>query len=630
MAEGMFGGMPGGDEEKPEVEAPEPLAGAEAFAAAVAAKLAGGDPEVARDTSAFLKEQTELLKVQKEHLRDEHAARLHFLQGQAREVDLRRFGLRLRVSFQLFLALLATAIGIGLLVMVRDAVTSRSVVIDSFDAPPSLAVNGLSGKVVAAGLLDVLTRIQAANRSGVEQRALSNAWTNEISIEVPETGISIGQIQRMLKTRFGHDQHIDGDLVQTETGGLVLTVRGTGILPKSFIDEMRNLEKLLTQAGEYVYGQSQPGLWTAYLSNNDRDEDAIRFAQSAYMTADLSERPYILNYWANAISDRGGEGWARDALSLYREAFRLNPDYWAGYHNAMDSLAGLGDEEGAIEVGKLMMKRAGGRPGRASEIFYENYDLALWDLPAAHSSAIADMDAHRGIGTTTFATGTENLNVAEIEVQMHDVDSAEFRLKTTPVDGKSRPDVAAAADARALLAEERGDLKEAAREWDSFAIEYANPVVASAGSQFICYAAVTYERIGQPAKADAALNAVGKVTLVDCYRFRGDVLDLRGDWAAAQEWYAKGVKLAPSIPSGYYSWGVALANHGDLDGAAAKFRDANEKGPHWADPLKTWGDVLMKQGKTKEALAKYDEALKYAPNWKQLKEAREAVAKRKM
>jgi hypothetical protein len=41
MAEGMLGGMLGGGEEKPEVEPAEPLAGAEAFAAAVAAKLAG-------------------------------------------------------------------------------------------------------------------------------------------------------------------------------------------------------------------------------------------------------------------------------------------------------------------------------------------------------------------------------------------------------------------------------------------------------------------------------------------------------------------------------------------------------------------------------------------------------------
>jgi hypothetical protein len=37
----------------------------------------------------------------------------------------------------------------------------------------------------------------------------------------------------------------------------------------------------------------------------------------------------------------------------------------------------------------------------------------------------------------------------------------------------------------------------------------------------------------------------------------------------------------------------------------------------------------MKQGKTKESLAKYDEAIKYAPNWKELKEARDALAKQR-
>jgi tetratricopeptide (TPR) repeat protein len=140
---------------------------------------------------------------------------------------------------------------------------------------------------------------------------------------------------------------------------------------------------------------------------------------------------------------------------------------------------------------------------------------------------------------------------------------------------------------------------------------------------------VAYEKTGQSGKADAALKPFGNLTFVNCYRFRGDVFDLRGDWTGAQEWYAKAVMLGPSIPSGYYSWGVALAKHGDLEGAAAKLKDANQKGPHWADPLKAWGDVLAKQGKIKEALAKYDEALKYAPNWKQLKEAREAAAKQK-
>ncbi len=118
-------------------------------------------------------------------------------------------------------------------------------------------------------------------------------------------------------------------------------------------------------------------------------------------------------------------------------------------------------------------------------------------------------------------------------------------------------------------------------------------------------------------------------TFVDCYRFRANILDGRGDWPGAQKAYADAVALAPDLPAAYYSWGVALAKHGDLAGAEAKLKDANKRGPHWADPLKAWGDVLVKQGNNREALAKYEEALKYAPNWKELKEAREALSKQK-
>src|ERR1700680_2338663 len=105
MAEGLLCGNLGEAEEKPEVEAPEAPASAEAFAAAVAAIASRQDPQVARDTSTVLSKQSRLLGIQAKHLEDEHAARLHYLRGQAREVDIRRFGLRLRVAFQLFIAL---------------------------------------------------------------------------------------------------------------------------------------------------------------------------------------------------------------------------------------------------------------------------------------------------------------------------------------------------------------------------------------------------------------------------------------------------------------------------------------------------------------------------------------------
>jgi tetratricopeptide (TPR) repeat protein len=68
---------------------------------------------------------------------------------------------------------------------------------------------------------------------------------------------------------------------------------------------------------------------------------------------------------------------------------------------------------------------------------------------------------------------------------------------------------------------------------------------------------------------------------------------------------------------------------GDTDGAIAQFAAAHQKSPHFADALKGWGDALARQGKTNAAVAKFDEALEYAPNWKELKAARDAVAKRK-
>jgi predicted negative regulator of RcsB-dependent stress response len=57
---------------------------------------------------------------------------------------------------------------------------------------------------------------------------------------------------------------------------------------------------------------------------------------------------------------------------------------------------------------------------------------------------------------------------------------------------------------------------------------------------------------------------------------------------------------------------------GDAEGAMAKFTLANQKGPHFADPLEMWGEALIAKNRSDLALAKFADANKYAPNWGRL------------
>jgi TolA-binding protein len=75
------------------------------------------------------------------------------------------------------------------------------------------------------------------------------------------------------------------------------------------------------------------------------------------------------------------------------------------------------------------------------------------------------------------------------------------------------------------------------------------------------------------------------------------------------------VKLGPSIPVGYYSWGVPLAKHGDFNGAAAKFKDANQKGP--TGPIRSKSGVMYSQsGARQRCTREVRGGVQYAQNWR--------------
>ncbi len=584
------------------------------IAMSMALDLSKDDPEVARKTAAFIQSQTDLLRMQQAQFGEELRLRLRHLHGQSHEGRLRRLSQRIRLGTQVFTLVFTGLVALAVGVMVRDAMSAHAVIVDPFDAPPALAARGFSGTVIAGGLLDELTRLQMATRSSAEKRNLVSAWTAEIKVQVPGTGVSISDMDRLLRAHLGHDLHVGGDLVQTDDGGLALTVRGAGVMPKRFAGPASSLGALTTRAAEYIFGQSQPYLFALYLWQNDRNAEAIAFCRDAFASVSDADKPYILKLWANALLTSGGSPGA--ALSLYRQALTIKPDYWSAYDNTMNVLWLVGDEEGAWREGLRMQKQAGGRPGRAPEIQYENWDALTWNLQAWRAAMQADADAQGGTGTGANADAPI---LADIDARLHDPRGAEFQLQIARASA-SDPTVAALTHfVNGRLAAEAGDVTRAETELEAFGAVNADPLVSSEAPGYTCWIAPAAQAAGHPERADAILNSAGH--FVDCARFRADILDARGDWAGAQRAYAEAVAVAPDLPAAYLSWGEALARHGDLPGAAAKLAAAHARGPHWADPLKAWGDVLARQGDRAAAVARYHEALTYAPNWGALRAA---------
>jgi tetratricopeptide (TPR) repeat protein len=599
------------DEEEPEAEEGAAAPALDPAAASLALSGAEAEPVLAAEAAAYYRRQTRLVAIQTEHLHEQRELQLSHLR-------LRRINDRMRAGTQILLVLVGLLVVLALAVMLHDAFASSAVIVEPFEAPASLAPRGLTGRVVAAGLLDELTRLQAGNRASVAARHLANAWTEEIKVELPATGLSLGEINHLMKARFGHDLHITGDLVETEAGGLALTVRGDGVLPRTFDGGATELRRLTRLAGEYIYGQSQPGLYAATLVDSGRNAEAVAFSQGAYATASPADRPYLLTSWANALGNAGGP--PEEVLRLYRAAIALKPDYWPAYNNLMGSLWAAGDEEGAWREGRAMARAAGGRPGRAPEQYYGNWDELTWNLPAWRAAAQAAADAHAGPG---MPNGADTVSVDLVAMRLHDRATAELQLQTVPP-GQADPGVAALVHfVRGRLAAEAHDTGRALVEMEAFGRAYADPAVSNNSPGYDCWIAPAEEEAGHPARADAVLAAAGHFS--NCAYLKADLLDGRGDRTAAQAAYAAAVAMAPDLPGPWYAWGLSLARHGDAAGAVAKFAAAAQRGPHWADPLKAWGDALASQGRTAEARAQYDRALPLAPAWPELAKARAAA-----
>lgn len=605
---------------------PEPgprhtAAQADGIALGLAMKQHGHNDQSAARCDMLIAEQANLLQLQAVALLQEQPLRVAHLRSLLQESKSRRTAQRLRTGVIALAALVSVMIGVAIIAVLYGALTSNSVVVEAFDTPDVLSEKGLSSKVLANALLDNLTRLQAATRTKENSRNVTWAWANDIKIELPRTGVSLGDLERILRAHLGRDIHIQGDIVLREGGTLALSMRGDGVMPKTFTSNFQDLDKVIMQAAEYIYGAAEPARYAGYLVHVGRNADAIAFSRDAYAAASEKKRPGILNAWANAIVGTGGP--LENAKVLYVEALRLQPDYWLAYSNLANLYITKGEEEEVWRLGRDMVRKAGGRPGRATEFDYTNIDQVTWNLQAWRTALYENVRAYRGVGSGTVA---EEPQIADVDVRLHDVDVASLMLQTVEEGNGNDPSIEALRHfVRGRLATEAGESVLAATEMEAFGIAFNDPVVAGNYAGFNCWLAPAEEAVGRHAAADQAIQAGGHY--VDCYRFRADILDARGDWPAAQKAYEAAVALAPDLPAAYYSWGLALARHGDYQGAKAKLKEAVERGPHWADPQKALGDIEAAEGRWPQALAYFTAALDYAPAWRELQLSRDAALK---
>jgi len=594
---------------------------------ALAAALALGS--ASRDKAdAFLDEQmrlarkqTALVEVQTEELREEK--RLHHWSLRVRHIsDV------MKLAFELSLALICLGLVFAIGAAVWSASREDGLVIDAFTVSPDLAQRGVSGDVVASELLDRLAAMQNQTVSSRAPSSYAKNWDNDIKVEIPDTGVSVGEAYRFLVRMLGHETHISGEVFHAQNG-IVLIARVGGQSGAHLRGREADLDALIDKAAGYVYARTQPFRYGAYLLNQGRFTEVDPVLADLATNGPLSERPWAYSLWMYpALNDGNLDA----ALARGRKAAALAPNLILAQVNAATIEAMAGHDEQAVgyaEAGEIAWHSKGRadvmpNPGVVMQeesqaaIAEGSGDFAAAlrayrDILALPGFAGSDWSARYMMSVDAvrlhdLAAAREFLAAgSDAEMTWHSVQGAGWNM--LEYDYPQATLLAAQGDWAAV----RGDLEHVAAMSDA-----QSPLMQIQTRVAIWpRLALAYAHLGEPAKA---WQAIGRTSL-DCYvclRVRGHLDVLTKNWAGAGYWFARAVQQAPSIPFAYSEWGEALLARGNLDGAIAKFAAAHEKGPHFVDPLELWGEALIAENRSDLALAKFAEAARYAPNWGRL------------
>jgi tetratricopeptide (TPR) repeat protein len=571
--------------EEPEAEVAEsggaPLSPAGALAIGMRRRRRSTDPKM----DAFLDEQTELARLQKEHLHEQRELILSRLRWG-------RFSDRMKAALQVLTAIVGLAVVGVIAAMAWQAHEDRGVVIEAFSVPPDLAQRGMTGQVVASRLLDRLSDLQARTVTDRPASSYANDWGDDIKVEIPETGVSIGELNRYLRQWLGSQTRISGEVVRTPSG-LSVTARAGASAGRTFEGPDENLNGLVQQAAEAIYAQTQPYRYAVYLQSAGQIEAARNAYVRLVRSGSPEDRPWALTGWGSLLQ---GQGDLRGAAEKGREAISSAPELQVGYPVAYTSELAQSHLEAALRIARQAKSRLHSAPDA-----FPTDDLIADDL----GDFRAELRNSLSLPPTASFEGRPRLlsiqaSRALAMTRDHDVSGARAILARLDPATQSQPSPPVV----------ETYCRYAVDDWAG---------VAALGKLFsslrrlplIAYATAM---TGRPDEARALVDASPQ-DCDDCVMARGMVAAAAHDWAAADRWFAEVARRTQSSPFAPTEWGRALLAKGDLDGAIAELKEAHRRGPHYADPLELWGEALMRKGEYAGATAKFAEADKDAPRW---------------
>jgi tetratricopeptide (TPR) repeat protein len=575
------------------------------------AALSGASRE---EADALLRKQRELIGLQIEDLKREDTVR-HW------SLRVRHVSDVMKLAFELSLAFIFIVLAVGLVAVLWSASHDDGLVIESFSVPPDMAARGLDGRAVASQLLDKLSHMQNQTGSMRPARSYANDWGSDIKVQIPETGVSAGEMYRFLVQWLGHETRVTGEVFRT-ANGITLTARVDGSDGASLSGAEGDLETLEQKAAEQIYAQTQPYRYAVFETDLKHYAEAKRLFLALADNDSSTERAWALT-GLGSLEESTPSGDEHVALDDYRKAAENDPDLTLTWNDIENTEGALGfDELRLSAIAQILDLNAQGKFVNANCAAINNFrlrgnrDALLGDYQSAAAEYAQGerLPGCRGNADLAFLYRMDAMAlghraaVAEAEIGALPPGRNFDALKAFATEqelGVARMSVALGLREWKLVAaevpREGGDTIDAMRN-----LTAVRPLLALAHAE-----------AGDAATADALIAPTPR----DCYlcvRVRGRIAAIERKWDASARWFEAATKLAPSLPTAFSEWGEMLLAGGDLDGATAKFEIANQKGPHFADPLELWGEALMAKNRSDLALAKFSEANQYAPQWGRL------------